>query len=71
MANYFSHIERRKGTCAMGNRFLDDHLDVWKGSYGLNGTFEIEGIAMLTNVPSNPKWKLECLWELKDSGSSS
>ena len=40
-------------------------------SYELNETFEIKGIAVLTNVPSNPKQKLKRLcefegyWQLK------
>ena len=65
MANYFSHIKQRKRTCAIGNHFLDNHLDVWEESYEVNETFEIKGIAMLTNVPSNPKQNLELLWEFE------
>ena len=65
LANYFSHIKQRKRTCAIGDHFLDNHLDVWEECYKLNETFEIKGIAMLTNVPSNPKQKLERLWEFE------
>ena len=65
MANHFSHIKQRKRTCAIGNHFLVNHLDVWKESYELNESFEIKGIAMLINVPSNPKQKLERLWEFE------
>ena len=61
MANYFSHIKQRKRTCAIGNHFLDNHLDVWEESYELNELFEIKGSAMLTNIPSNLKQKLEYL----------
>ena len=57
MANCFSHIKQKKKNCAIGNHFLDNHLGVWEESYKLNETFDIKGIAMLTNVPSNPKQK--------------
>ena len=58
-------MKQRKRTCAIGNHFLDNQLDIWKKSYELNETFEIKGIAMLKNVPSNLKQKLERLWEFK------
>ena len=53
---FFAHQTKEK-TCAIGNHFLDNHLGVWEESYELNETFDIKGIAMLTNVPSNPKQK--------------
>ena len=68
MANYFSHIKQRKRTCAIGNHFLDNHLDAWEESYELNETFEIKGIAMFHQTRNRNS---NVFGNLKDTGSSS
>ena len=50
---YFSHIKQKHRTCNIGNHFIDLHMDEWKGNYRDNNLFQITGIAVPTNLPSN------------------
>ena len=53
ISNYLSHIKQKHRICNIGNHFIDLHMDEWKGNYKDNNLFQITGIAILTNIPSN------------------
>ena len=57
ISNYFPHIKQKRRTCNIGNHFIDHHIDEWKENYKDNNLFQITGIAILTNVPSNEQLK--------------
>ena len=71
ISNYFSHIKEKRRTYNIGNHFTDHHMDECKGNYKDNNLFQITGIAILTNLPSNEqlksKWleELEGYWQVK------
>ena len=74
ISNYFSHINQKCRTCNIGNHFINLHMDEWngrKGNYKDNNLFQITGIAILTNLPSNEqlisKWleEFEGYWQVK------
>ena len=44
MSNNFSHIKRKRRTCAIINHFVDNHLDQWSEDYETNGILHIIGI---------------------------
>ena len=51
----FLRVKQKRRTCSIGNHFIDHHMDEWKGSFKDNNLFQITGIAILTNVPSNER----------------
>ena len=71
ISNYFSHIKQKRKTCSIGNHFIDHHMDEWKGNYKDSNLFQITGIAILTNLPSNEQLKskrqeeFEGYWQVK------
>ena len=71
ISNYFSHIKQKRRTCTIRNHCIDHHMDECKGNYKDNNLFQIAGIAILTNLPSNEQLKskrleeFEGYWQLK------
>ena len=66
ISDYFSHIKQKHRTCNIGNHFIDHHMDEWKENYKDNNLFQITGIAILSNLPSNEQLKSKWLEEFED-----
>ena len=65
ITNYFLHIKQKRRNCSIGNHFIDHHMDEWKGNYKDNNLFQITGITILTNLPSNEQLKSKRLEEFE------